>query len=344
MWLHLFAAGDVKVENREAEGGEHDEPEFEHNEASVPPLAAARQPPIGRSDRTPRRPSLRPSGGWHEGRQAAIIGAMLSLIFAAATLASATPAPLPSAPPPVSDPCGSILSIVNRPTVTTGVCTIRPHHVDVETGYTNTTTTGTGGGQTVQYPQAFVRIGTGDPHLEFNFSPPSSTLTSVGGARIGGANDINAGIKYELGYTQKALWGVNAQVSAASGSPAFTAGAPQYTLNANWGYAASGTLSLAGTFGFNELAERTPAGIGHAFAFVPSIELAVSLTPDSQAFVEYAYFTHAGVGLPARSFIDAGYERDLSPHLQIDLEYGIQPTPLLGARQHAIGAGLSFMN
>ncbi|HEX3370432.1 MAG TPA: hypothetical protein VHS56_12700, partial [Candidatus Cybelea sp.] len=55
---------------------------------------------------------------------------------------SPAPSPTPSGP---SDPCGSLLSIVNRPSVTTGVCTVRTGHFDVENGYTNTTTTGPGG-------------------------------------------------------------------------------------------------------------------------------------------------------------------------------------------------------
>src|SRR5271170_135321 len=77
----------------------------------------------------------------------------------AAPSASPSPSPTPSAP---SDPCGSILSIVNRPTVTTGVCTVRTGHFDVENGYTNTTTTGAGGGSNAIYPQSLVRVGTAD--------------------------------------------------------------------------------------------------------------------------------------------------------------------------------------
>ena len=64
----------------------------------------------------------------------------------AAPAASATPA----AP---SDPCGSILSIVNRPTIGTGVCPVQTGHFDVENGYTNTDTTGPGGNVTGNYPQ-----------------------------------------------------------------------------------------------------------------------------------------------------------------------------------------------
>ncbi|MEO7202963.1 MAG: hypothetical protein ABI431_08755, partial [Candidatus Tumulicola sp.] len=60
--------------------------------------------------------------------------------------------------PTPADPCGSLPSIVNRPTFGTGVCTVRTGHVDVENGYENLTTTG--GSNTVSYPQSLIRIGT----------------------------------------------------------------------------------------------------------------------------------------------------------------------------------------
>src|SRR5215472_3278011 len=82
----------------------------------------------------------------------------LTPIVAAVLLAQASPAPsaspspaasaTPSAP---SDPCGSILSIVNRPSFGTGVCTVRTGHADIENGYTNLVTTGPGGGNTATY-------------------------------------------------------------------------------------------------------------------------------------------------------------------------------------------------
>ncbi len=266
---------------------------------------------------------------------------ILASLLAAALAASPSPSPSPSPP---SDPCGSILSIVTRPTVTTGVCTVRAHKVLLENGYTNTTVTGPGGGQSVSYPQSFLRIGTGDSHLEFAISPPSSNASSVGGAAVGGTSDVNFGAKYELGYNANAVWGVNAQVSTPSGSRAFTAGGAQYTGNFNWGYTLNSEFSLAGTLGFNSLAGYNASGdVAHYFAFIPSMELEASLPANSQLFAEYAYFTQAGVGLGSRSLFDFGYQKDIGPHVQFDVEYGIQPTVLNGQQVHYVGAGLSFM-
>jgi len=269
-----------------------------------------------------------------------IVATVLAAVLAASS-PSPSPSPTPSAP---SDPCGSILSIVTRPTVTTGVCTVRPHTVLLENGYTNTTVTGPGGGETAAYPQSFLRLGTGDPHLEFSFAPPSSNASSVGGATAGGTSDMNFGVKDELGYTANALWGVNAQVSVPSGSRAFTAGGSQYSGNFNWGYTLNAEFSLAGTLGFNSLAGFGSNGnVAHYFAFIPSLELEASLPANSQLFAEYAYFSQAGVGLGSRSLFDFGYQKDIGPHVQLDVEYGIQPTVLNGQQLHYVGAGLSFM-
>jgi len=270
-----------------------------------------------------------------------IVATVLAAVLAASSSPSPSPSRTPSAP---SDPCGTILSIVTRPTVTTGVCTVRAGKVLLENGYTNTTVTGPGGGEIADYPQSFLRLGTGDSHLEFAFSPPSSNASSVGGPAVGGTSDMNFGAKYELGYNANAVWGVNAQVSLPSGSRAFTAGGSQYTGNFNWGYTLNAEFSLAGTLGFNSLAGYNPSGsVTHYFAFIPSLELEATLPANSQLFAEYAYFSQAGVGLGSRSLFDFGYQKDIGPHVQLDIEYGIQPTVLNGQQLHYVGAGLSFM-
>jgi hypothetical protein len=268
---------------------------------------------------------------------------LAAVLLAQATPAAPSPSPSPT-PAAVSDPCGSLLSIVARPTVTTGVCTVRKGHVDVETGYTNTVTTGTGGGVLVNYPQTFLRAGVGS-HAEIAITPPSFLRSSAGGSLITGGSDLNFGAKWELGYTSKALWGVNAVVSLPSGSPAFTAGGPQYTGNFNWGYTLDSTWSLAGTVGFNSLVGTTAAGrLQRYFAVIPSVELTASLPANSQLFGEYVYVSPAGPGFNGKTILDFGYQRDFGSHVQFDIEYGIQPTVVNGQQSHYLGAGLAFMN
>src|SRR5579863_7316516 len=256
---------------------------------------------------------------------------------------AASPSATPSAP---SDPCGSILSIVNRPTVTTGVCTVRTGHFELENGYTNTTTTGTGGGSSALYPQSLLRIGTFDPHLDFEFGFPSAETSSVGQQRVIGSTDISFASKYELGYSSSGDWGLYGAVTLPTGSKGFTAGSAQFTGDLNGGYTINSEFSLAGTLSFNALSGSNAAGLAQSyFAFIPSLELTAALPGGpSQISAEYAYFSAAGPGLGSKSLVDFVYQRDFGNHVQFDAEYGFSPTVINGQKQHYIGAGLSFMN
>lgn len=258
---------------------------------------------------------------------------------------SAAPSPAPTASAP-SDPCGSILSIVNRPTVTTGVCTVRTGHFDVENGYTNTTTAGLGGGSGINYPQSLIRIGTADPHLDLEFGPPSYESSTAGEPRVTGSSDVNLGAKYELGYNSRALWGVNGAITFPTGSRAFSGGNTQFTGNLNGAYTLSPEFGLAGTLSFNALSAYNAGGVAQSyFAFIPSIELSAALPGGpSQLSAEYAFFSASGPGLGAKSLIDFVYQRDFGGHVQFDAEYGFSPTSINGQTQHYVGAGLSFMN
>ncbi|MBV8498849.1 MAG: hypothetical protein JO003_06320 [Candidatus Eremiobacteraeota bacterium] len=254
-----------------------------------------------------------------------------------------SPAPTPSAP---GDPCGSILSIVNRPTVTTGVCTVRTGHFDLENGYTNTTTSGTGGGSNANYPQSLLRIGTADPHLDLEFGFPSYETSSVGQPTVTGSSDVSLATKYELGYSSSADWGVYGAITYPTGSKAFTAGNAQFTGDFNGSYTINSEFSLAGTLSFNALSGANAVGAAQSyFAFIPSLELSAALPGGpSQISAEYAYFSAAGPGLGSKSLIDFVYQRDFGNHVQFDAEYGFSPTVINGQKQHYIGAGLSFMN
>ncbi len=229
--------------------------------------------------------------------------------------------------------------IVNRPTIGTGVCPAQPDHVMIETGYTNLVTSGPAGTAMGEYPQALIRIGT-IPHLDLEIAPPSYDHAGP----TSGYADISFGAKYEIGYTAKALYGVNVVATEPTGSSAFTAGGTSYTGNFNWGYTLSPVISASGTLGFNAFAAGfdSHGSLQHYSAFVPTLELAATLPGTSQAFVEGAYFSHAGVGLPGRWYVDFGYQKDVSKKVQLDIEYGFSPTSINGQTQQYVGAGASF--
>lgn len=276
---------------------------------------------------------------------ACVVGATGAVAAAqTAPLPSPSSSPAPSATP--SDPCGSILSIVNRPTFTTGVCTVRSGKFDVENGYTNTTTTGPGGGNSVTYPQSLVRVGTFDPHLDFEFGAPSYNQANVGGSVTSGWNDINLGAKYELGYSSNADWGFNGIVTLPTGIHGFTAGNAEFTGNFNWAYTISSEFGIAGTLGANAFSGYNSGGLAQSyFAFTPSLEVSAALPGGpSQISAEYAYFSSAGPNLGSKSWFDFVYQRDLGAHVQMDVEYGVSPTVIGGQKQQYLGGGLAFMN
>jgi len=264
---------------------------------------------------------------------------IVARLTAAVLLLDAAPSPSPTP----SDPCGSISSLVDRPTVTTSPCTVRPGNVLLEDGWTNTITTGPGGGATTSYPQSFLRAGTANPHLEITFGLPSFDRSSVGGTPTAGWSDSSFGAKYELGYSSKAVWGVDAIVSLPTGARAFTAGNAQYSGDFNWTYTLDSTWSLAGTLGANELSSLSSGGVARSyFAWIPSIVLSASLPRSSSLFVEYAYYSQTATGASERSLIDGGFARDIGPNVQVDVEYGDLPTPVNAQTQHYVGAGAAI--
>jgi hypothetical protein len=221
---------------------------------------------------------------------------------------------------------------------------VRPHNVLIESGYTNAQTTGAGGGTAIAYPQAYLRFGTSNPHLEFDMTPPSTNVSSIGGAPAGGTSDVGLGAKYQLGYSARWLYGVNGAVTYPTGSRAFSARADQYVGNFNWSYTVNQVVGLSGTMGFNGLSGLDAANVPQSyFAFVPSLVASASLPGPSEFYVEYTYFSHAGPRLGAKSLIDSAFLRDFGNSIQLDVEYGFSPTLLDDQRQHYLGAGASIM-
>ena len=271
------------------------------------------------------------------------LGCFLSLAGTAARgQVAPSPSPSPSAAP---YPCTAIISIVTRPTITTSTCTVPARKVLVETGYSNSVTTGSAGGITVSYPQALLRFGSGYDRFEYEFTPPSVEITNFAGTIGRGATDMGAGLKYLLGYSSNASWGVDALVTVPSGSSAFTALIPQYTADFNWTYTVNSLIGLGGTLGFNSLGGTDPNGnIKRFFSFIPSIDATIGYPKNSQFYAEYVYYSQTAPGLVGRSLVDYGFIHDFGPHIQVDVESGVQPTTINGQRMHYFGVGLSLMN
>jgi len=255
----------------------------------------------------------------------------------------ASPSPAPtSSPNPIgpalgnNDPCTSLSSIVTRPSVTNSVCTVRPNHLDVETGYFNSS--GASGGNSVTYPQTLIRIGTKIPALELQIAPPQVERVSGGGAVVTGSTDVGAGLKYVFGYSPKFNWGGQAFFTVPTGTNGFSAGGTNATYALNAGYTITPVFSLATTLATNSLTN----GAERWSSFVPSLVLGASLPGSSGAFVEIATFSNAnGPASATRTQYLYGLYKDLTPRLQVDVSSALSPTVATG-KYHGIGFGLSY--
>ena len=206
---------------------------------------------------------------------------------------AASPSPAPSsAPNPIgpafgaNDPCTSLSAIVGRPSVTNSVCTVRPNHVEIETGYLNTSAAG--GGNTVAFPQSLIRIGTAIPALELQIAPPGINRTNAGGV-ITGTTDAGAGLKYVFGYTPKFNWGGQVFFTAPTGTNGFSANGTNSTYALNAGYTLTPVFSLGTTLAQNSLTN----GPQRWSSFVPSLVLGVSLPNATGLNAEIARFSNA---------------------------------------------------
>jgi hypothetical protein len=283
--------------------------------------------------------------------------AVLALVLSpAAALAQAAPAQAPAAqaspipsPSAVSssapsryfpalgsnDPCTSLSAIVTRPTVSNSVCTVRPNHVLVETGYQNTTASG--GGNSVLYPQTLIRVGTAVPALELDFAPPSAARTNTGGVTTG-TTDAGAGLKYVFGYTPKFNYGGQIFITAPTGLNGFSAGGAQTTYALQAGYTLTPVFSVTGVAQMASLSN----GAARWSSFIPSLVLSASLPNSTGLFAEVARFSHAaGPGTPTRTQYILGAYRDLGQRLQLDASVGISPTVSTG-RYHYVSVGASY--
>jgi hypothetical protein len=272
---------------------------------------------------------------------------LVPAVAIAQTSPAASPSPAPSASPAApstlypalgnNDPCTSLSAIVTRPTVSNSVCTVRPNHVLVEAGYTNTSADG--GGNSVAYPQTLVRVGIGAiPALELDLAPPSIARASGAAGVTTGTTDIGAGLKYVLGYTAKFNYGAQLFFTAPTGTNGFSAGGTNDNYALQAGYTLSPVFSLSGAaqiFSFANNGARYQS-------FVPSLLVGASLPNSTGLFAEVAQFTKAnGAGTPTRTQYMIGATHDFGSRLQVDVEGGLSPTVTTG-KYRFVGFGLAY--
>jgi hypothetical protein len=236
-----------------------------------------------------------------------------------------------------NDPCTTLLAIVTRPTVTNSVCTVRPRHLLLETGFQSTAYAASG--TVVQAPQALLRAGTDLAGLEFDLQLPTYEHASQDGKGYGGVSDTGAGLKYVLGASPKMSYGVQALATVPTGTSGFSAGGVVQN------YAFNATLALGPVFSLGTAQTALLQSNGsHAWTtYQPSLVLAATLpTTALSPYAEIAQFTDAvGPATGTRTQYIFGTSYDPTPRLQLDLEYGFSPTVSTGKYGY-VGFGVSY--
>lgn len=258
----------------------------------------------------------------------------------AAPIAAASPAPVATAAAVANDPCSSLSNLVSRPTFGTATCTVKPAQLLIESGYTNAITSGSNAGSLVTYPQASLRVGIGHD-LEFDFAPASLARIS-GNPRVDGITDSALGLKYEFGYTSKAIFGANLLYTLPTGDGPFTGNGDGFLFNLNANYALSPALGLYASLGYNAQSAGTIGVPARYHDFQPSLGASLSLPQGFAVFLEAFDQSSTGPGVGGRFGYDAGFQKDLGSRLQLDVnyfDYGAQ----FGSHQRAIGFGAAYL-
>jgi hypothetical protein len=260
----------------------------------------------------------------------------------AQTAPAAAPAPAPSASAAaVSDPCLSLSSLVSRPTVTTSPCAVKFGDLLIESGYTNATTSGMGANSTVTYPQANLRVGLGH-NLEFDLNPESLARYS-GTPPVNGTTDSSIGFKYEIGYTSKMTYGINAAYTLATGSAPFSGFGDGIVANVNATLTLSPSLGVFSTLGYTEQSAGSLTVPARYHAIAPSFGASLSLPQSVNYFIEAFNQSSTGVGLGGRYGFDTGFQRSFGSRLQLDVNYYDYFAVQNGGHLHSVGFGASYL-
>ncbi len=264
-----------------------------------------------------------------------------------ASSAQSLPSPAPTAstsamPPAPSDPCAALSSLVSRPTFSTAACAVKKGDLLLESGYTNLTSSGVGASSSITFPQGNLRVGLGR-NVEFDLNPQSVGYLS-GSPRQVGITDGSIGLKYEIGYSSRLLYGVNALYTLPVGSAnVFSANGDGVLANLNGAFVVSPNVGLFATVGYNAQNAGSIAAPARYHDFQPSLGVSISLPVNFNVFLEGFGVSSTGAGLSGRYGYDTGFQKDIGSRLQVDFNYfnylGVQN----GKHQYAIGFGAAYL-
>lgn len=249
------------------------------------------------------------------------------------------------AQPPADSCAGSsaLLSVLDRPTISDSVCSVKKNKILAELGYNYQFETGKNLTNVETLPQPEIRYGTGSG-VELKLFPPNymlqTTHTAGNTNSIEGYGDAGLGIKYEFGYGEK--WGVatDTAVTFPSGTNDFSANGTGVIINGIFAYNVNADIGIGLQIGLFHL--FSPDYSRQETSINPILVVSDQLNEITEKLQIYAecynviYVTHNG-GIT--SFIDAGIQYLLFPSMEIDILMGHNLTDLPSTNINYIGFG-----
>ncbi len=237
----------------------------------------------------------------------------------------------------IPDPCaGSLLAMIDRPTVADNPCVVPPSNVVIEGGAQRSTSRY--GGWSVNFPEAVVRAGFGDRN-ELVIAGPNYYRLDGTNPYVAGFGAAIVGLKHELGYTDQWLGAVEALATLPSGSTAFGSPSLGAAVNGVVSYSVSENVGLSLMLGVSSQALSGASGGSRYVSVNPDFVATWSPKDGVQLFGEVYGQSRTGPGEGPGWNADSGIQFLVSPNIVVDVEVGTRLAGNLGGFGHYYGAG-----
>ena len=254
---------------------------------------------------------------------------------------------------PAVDSCAepsALLSVLDRPTISDSVCSVKKNKLLAELGYNYEIETGNEFHRLTTLPQPEIRYGTGH-NIELKLFPPNYIYQSKHSVNrtdiFKGYSDAGLGTKYEFGYGEK--WGVAADtaITFPSGTNGFSSSSngTGVTLNGILAYNVNPDIGIGFQFGlfhlFNPVYSLQETSINPIVVASDQLnEITEKLQIYAECYNSIDVMRDSGIA----SFIDTGVQYLLSPNVEVDLLAGHNLTdiPYNNTTYFGFGTGIEF--
>lgn len=242
---------------------------------------------------------------------------------------------------PITNPCGepgSLISIIDRPTVGDSACVVPMGNAVLEAGLQYADLRGSGQGYNL--PETEIRLGLPGSN-EFAVILPNFTHQSV--KPHAGSSGAVIGIKHQLGYTRHWLASVESLLSLPGGSDNAGNQNLGVAFNGIVNYSFDSGLNLTFMMGATSLSQSVNLGGQRYNSVNPDLVLSYTFNHKLSVYGEVYGQTKTAAYSGSGYNSDAGFLYLLTPELCLDLEVGQRISGQLGAYNYYIGTGIGLL-